>query len=74
MSISPDIKVLQEQIDDLQGRLAYQEDLLQTLNDVISNQDASIIKLQQQLRQSQERLDEVAYSIESKAQERPPHY
>lgn len=74
MNISPDIKGLQAQIDDLQGRLAYQEDLLQTLNDVISNQDASILKLQQQLRQSQERLDEVAYSIENKVQERPPHY
>lgn len=66
--------LLQQQIDDLQSRLAHHEDLLQALNTVIVNQDTAITLLQQKLIQNQDKLDDVAYSLESSSSEKPPHY
>jgi uncharacterized coiled-coil protein SlyX len=66
--------LLQQQIDDLQSRLAHHEDLLQALNTVIVNQDTAITLLQQKLIQNQDKLDDVAYSLESSSNEKPPHY
>ncbi|MGH1484609.1 MAG: SlyX family protein [Cellvibrionaceae bacterium] len=65
---------LQLQINDLQTRLTYQEDLLQSLNDVIANQDLMLSRLQHELQQNRQKLDEVAYSMEAKGSEKPPHY
>lgn len=67
-------ELLQQQIDDLQSRLSHHEDLLQALNAVIVSQDTAIIGLQQKLIQNQDKLDDVAYSLESSANEKPPHY
>lgn len=66
--------VLQQQIDELQSRLSHQEDLLHSLNDVIASQDAAIMSLRHKLQQNQEKLSDVAYSIESASIEKPPHY
>ena len=74
MSVESNTAELQLQIDDLQSRLSYQEDFLQSLNDVIANQDALIAQLQQQLQQNQQRLDAVAFSMSPKDTEKPPHY
>jgi len=71
---STEVKVLQQQIDDLQSRLAHQEDMLQSLNQIIVAQDKNILGLNQQLQQQQNKLDDVSYSIESSAVEKPPHY
>ncbi|MGH1439555.1 MAG: SlyX family protein [Cellvibrionaceae bacterium] len=71
---STEVKVLQQQIDDLQSRLAHQEDMLQSLNKIIVAQDKNIIGLNQQLQQQQNKLDDVSYSIESSGVEKPPHY
>lgn len=71
---SAEVKVLQQQIDDLQSRLAHQEDMLQSLNKIIVAQDKNIIGLNQQLQQQQNKLDDVSYSIESSGVEKPPHY
>lgn len=65
---------LQQQIDDLQGRLAYQEDLLHSLNEVISRQDKTIQQLEKRLQQQQDRLQDVAFHIETSANDKPPHY
>jgi uncharacterized coiled-coil protein SlyX len=67
-------ELLQQQIDDLQSRLSHHEDLLQALNTVIVSQDKAIITLQQKLQQNQNKLDDVAYSLESSVNEKPPHY
>jgi uncharacterized coiled-coil protein SlyX len=67
-------ELLQHQIDDLQSRLSHHEDLLQALNAVIVNQDKAIIALQQNLKQNQDKLEDVAYSLESSANDKPPHY
>ena len=66
--------LLQQQIDELQSRLSHQEDLLHSLNDVIAKQDIAIVSLRTKLQQSQEKLADVAYSLESNSTEKPPHY
>ncbi len=69
---------LQEQLIDLQTRVAYQEDTLEQLNQVITQQDADIAQLKQQIRILAQRLED---SLRTQGQEgeliqdeRPPHY
>ncbi len=71
---STSLDLLQQQIDDLQSRLVHQEDLLQSLNDVIVAQDALIGRLQQQYQQIKHRLDERTHGTELHAGNKPPHY
>jgi SlyX protein len=70
---------LQEQLIDVQTRVAYQEDTLAQLNDVITKQDAEIMQLKQQVRLLAQRFDELARNpLQGEdadlANERPPHY
>ena len=69
---------LEEQLIDVQTRIAYQEDTLTQLNDVITRQDAEIIQLKQQLRLLALRIDEMqrnpAQANDEITNERPPHY
>jgi len=74
MSSPPNNTQLQQQIEDLQSRLAYQEDLLQSLNEIVAQQNGTIDHLQQQLQHYRSRLEAVSFSIESKVIEKPPHY
>lgn len=72
------MREVEDEIIDLQTRIAYQEDLLTELNLVVTRQDAEILTLQQQLRQIAKRLDDLlTNSGESQVDpgaERPPHY
>lgn len=66
-------------IADLQSRIAFQEDTLQTLNQVVAAQEAAIVRLQQQLTILNKRINEVAVSLEHTAgasgeEAPPPHY
>lgn len=69
---------LEEQLIDVQTRVAYQEDTLAQLNEVITRQDAEIIQLKQQLRLLALRIDEIqrnpASTGDDISNERPPHY
>lgn len=69
---------IQEQLIDLQTRVAYQEDTLEQLNLVITQQDAEIIQLKQQIRMLAQRLeDSLRTQGQGEAQisdEKPPHY
>lgn len=72
----PDIE---EQLIDLQTRVAYQEDTLAHLNEVITKQDVELMQLKQQVRLLAQRLDEMARDpIQGDAtdiiNDRPPHY
>jgi SlyX protein len=68
----------QNDIIDLQTRLAYQEDLLTGLNQIVTRQDAEILTLKQQVRQLAKRLEDILTSSSRGnidiAEERPPHY
>lgn len=68
-----------EELIELQTRLAFQEDTINQLNQVITQQDAAILQLQQQMRLLARKLDELvleqqAGGGEVVADERPPHY
>lgn len=69
---------IQEQLIDLQTRVAYQENTLEQLNQVITQQDADIIQLKQQIRILAQRLEDSLRSQgqggEQSQDERPPHY
>lgn len=70
---------LEEQLIDVQTRVAYQEDTLAQLNDVITRQDIEIVQLKQQVRLLAQRFDELARNPlqaneADSVNERPPHY
>ncbi len=69
---------IQDQLIDLQTRVAYQEDTLEQLNQVITQQDADIVQLKQQIRILAQRLeDSLRSQVQGEEQildERPPHY
>ena len=67
------------EIEELQTRLAFQEDLIATLNDQVALQDRDIKTLQAQLREVHQKLKELIYQVEvggstMPGDERPPHY
>jgi len=69
---------IMNELIELQTRLAYQEDTIQQLNDVITQQDATILQLQQQMRLLAKRMDELSFAQDGVgddiSNERPPHY
>jgi len=66
------------EIIDIQTRLAYQEDLLTELNQIVSRQDVEILTLKQQVRQLSKRVEDFLAGPDSGnvdiGDERPPHY
>lgn len=69
----------EQAIADLQTRVAFQEDTLHALNEVITTQDAVIARMQEQLRVLNKKLDDIANSLEQRAtavgdEPPPPHY
>jgi len=67
-----------DELIELQTRIAYQEDTIHQLNQVITKQDADILQLQHQMRLLAKRIDELALAqvggSEEITNERPPHY
>jgi SlyX protein len=79
MDNQEEIASLQSRVDELETRLAFQEDTLQALNEQLAHQQ-SVTEQQQQMLQvlyAQVRDVQDASSAEGAApdsQERPPHY
>lgn len=69
---------IEQQLIDLQTRVAYQEDTLEQLNNVITQQDADITQLKQHVRILAQRLEDSLRNQgaagEEIVDERPPHY
>ena len=68
-----------EALNDLQSRLAFQDQAINDLSDVIANQQQQITRLQDQLKLLHDRQGELTDSLESgqggsKQGEKPPHY
>ena len=66
---------------DLQSRMAFQDDTIQTLSDVMAEQQQQISRLEKTLALHREKLLELAADMEQRgsaagqaADERPPHY
>jgi SlyX protein len=67
-----------ELITDLQSRVAFQEDTLQQLNQVIVRQENTIARLQQHVQILAGKVKELGGVLEEKTNDfsgqRPPHY
>lgn len=65
---------LEMRISDLESRLAFQDDTIQTLNDVLVDQQRLIDRLQLQLAALARRQDEQHNQFGSEDNQPPPHY
>ena len=66
----------EERFVDLESRLAHQDQLLHELNDVVTDQQAQLLQLQELCKALIERIQTLAEGAHSSdpADERPPHY
>lgn len=69
-----DVKDLSERIDAIESRLTYQDETIESLNEVITAQWKQIDALTRQIAQLSERLQEAEANAPGPANERPPHY
>ncbi len=66
-----------QQIIELQAKAVFQEDLLQSLNQIVIEQDKTIRALTERVQRWESKLDDMSYAIESGGtpqSEVPPHY
>jgi SlyX protein len=66
-----------DQVDGLEMKIAFQEDLLQKLDDAVFAQQQQILLLSDQVRVLSEQLQQIAPArpeAMSAVDERPPHY
>jgi len=67
---------MEEKLADLQTRIAFQDQEIQTLNDVLIDQQQQIDKLVEQLRVLQDKLTDMNPTavIPQSEEKPPPHY
>ena len=65
---------LELRINDLESRLAFQDDTIQALNDVLVDQQRLLDRLQLQLAALARRQDEHQNQFGSEDNQPPPHY
>ncbi|HEY0289912.1 MAG TPA: SlyX family protein [Pseudomonas sp.] len=66
---------LDERVMELESRLAFQDDTLQALNDVLVTQQRSLERLQRQVAALIKRQDEMGGQFEASEEDAPPpHY
>ena len=66
-----------ERIDELESRLAFQDDLIESLNEVVARQDRLIQDFGQRIAQLEAKLEDMSESAPGGAgegHEPPPHY
>jgi SlyX protein len=69
-----DLKELSARIDELEARLTFQDDTIETLNQTITSQWLKIDTLTRQVAALRDRLREAEASMPKPASEPPPHY
>jgi SlyX protein len=74
MAPMSDVDALNERIDALEMRLAYQDVTIETLNQTITAQWTEIDKLTRQLSELKERVREAESNASGPVNEPPPHY
>lgn len=65
---------VEERITELESRLAFQDDTIQALNDVLVTQQRMVERLQLQVEALAKRQEEVSGQFEGTEDEAPPHY
>lgn len=64
----------EERLNEVEAKLAFAEDLIETLNQAVIRQQAQIDSLQQQLRLLHQQLQALPDDARSPRDEIPPHY
>ena len=74
--MSTAIESLEKRIDELESQLAFQDELIESLNTTIAKQDREILELKHQFSRLSERLKEIGETAPGAAlqDETPPHY
>ncbi|MFL1525459.1 SlyX family protein [Pseudomonas sp. O230] len=66
---------LEERVNDLESQLAFQDDTIQALSDVLATQQRAVERLQLQMAALLKRQEEMAGQFETFEEEAPPpHY
>ena len=67
-----------ERLEELESRLAFQDDLIESLNGVVARQDRELLELSRRLRDLESRFNELAEAAgppgAAAGYEVPPHY
>ncbi len=67
-----------ERLDELESRLSFQDDLIESLNQVIARQDLDLARLAQRLQGLAAKMNDIVGSAsepgDSSGHEVPPHY
>ena len=75
MSEQQDIQWLKQQVVELQSQLAFQEDVVQSLNDIVTRQQQQMENLQEMLQGQKSQLEALSAGEEGDVvEEKPPHY
>jgi SlyX protein len=69
-----EVKTLSDRVDVLETRLTFQDEIIETLNKIITEQWLKIDALTRQLASVSERLQEAETHAPGTANEPPPHY
>lgn len=67
---------MESRLNDLETRVAFQDDLLETLNTIVAQQQQQLDLMQREIRLLYEQIKTLSPSdiAGSNEQERPPHY
>ncbi len=68
---------IEGRVEELESRVAFQDDLIESLNEVVARQDREIVMLTQRLAELGTKLEDVASgaaAASDQGHEPPPHY
>ena len=77
MSKDNEVELLQEQVSDLQQQLAFQENTIAELNDIVTQQMQEMVDFNKKLMLLNDKMKGLETRVGepgAPAQERPPHY
>lgn len=74
--MSQTIETLGERVDELESHVAFQNELIESLNSTVAKQDRELLELKHQLSRLSERIKEIGEVSpgEVPQDETPPHY
>jgi SlyX protein len=74
--VSQTIETLGKRIDELESQVAFQDEIIESLNSTVAKQDRELLELQHQLSRLSERIKEIgdASPGDEPQDETPPHY
>ncbi len=76
--MTPMDSAIESRLDELESRLAFQDDLIESLNETITRQDRELVRLELRVKSLGEKLNDFAESAAmpgaAPGHEVPPHY